>query len=424
MKILPQKLKNSGFFRDVFTLTAGTSLAQFITILLTPVLSRLYSPEDFAVFALFTSLVSQVSVIASLRLEMALPTIKQDWEAARLTKLAIKTSLWICLLAVLCISAYLLWIEKSENRLILLLAPLAILFSAINQILNFYSSRSKSFRVNSISRILLNLVTGLGSITLGFIGWGSHGLIIGNVVGLIIGSVVLWQPHKKAIQTAIEINKYPDKYYYNKFKQYIFINTPHAFVDTLELSGIILLLNQYYSDAEIGSYFFAYRLLKLPVSLIGAAVFQVFYQKMAEAKNEGNKVSPLIIEVYKKMAQIGTPVFLFIMLFASDFFPLIFGKDWQQAGSIASILPPWLLLNFIASSVSGATFIFNNQQSAFIISIIHFLLRAIAILILGKFLHFEAILMIHTVISSVIMIFAMWWYYRLAKNYEIVNIGN
>ena len=63
---------------------------------------------------------------------------------------------------------------------------------------------------------------------------------------------------------------------FKKYKSYVLVNTPHALIDTLEVSGILLLMNKHYSKEEVGSYFFAYRLLKLPVSLIGAAVFQVF----------------------------------------------------------------------------------------------------------------------------------------------------
>mgnify|MGYP003329557829 FL=1 len=85
-----KQLKESEFFRHVATLTAGTFLAQLITVMITPVLSRLYTPADYAVFAIFTSIVSQVAVGASLRLEMALPTIKDDGEALQLLRLAAK----------------------------------------------------------------------------------------------------------------------------------------------------------------------------------------------------------------------------------------------------------------------------------------------------------------------------------------------
>ena len=44
--------KKSSFASDVLTLAGGTTFAQILTILAAPVLTRLYGPEDFGVWAL------------------------------------------------------------------------------------------------------------------------------------------------------------------------------------------------------------------------------------------------------------------------------------------------------------------------------------------------------------------------------------
>ena len=45
------KLK-SEFTKNVLTLMTGTTIAQAIPIAISPILTRLYSPEDFWIFAL------------------------------------------------------------------------------------------------------------------------------------------------------------------------------------------------------------------------------------------------------------------------------------------------------------------------------------------------------------------------------------
>jgi O-antigen/teichoic acid export membrane protein len=64
------KLKpKSEFSRNVLTLMTGTTIAQAIPIAISPILTRIYTPEDFGMFALYMSTASLFSVIATGRYE-------------------------------------------------------------------------------------------------------------------------------------------------------------------------------------------------------------------------------------------------------------------------------------------------------------------------------------------------------------------
>ncbi len=58
--------------RNILTLMTGSTIAQAIPIAISPILTRLYTPEDFGVLALFTSLVTIFSVISTGRYEFAI----------------------------------------------------------------------------------------------------------------------------------------------------------------------------------------------------------------------------------------------------------------------------------------------------------------------------------------------------------------
>jgi O-antigen/teichoic acid export membrane protein len=51
------------FTADVLKLVTGTTLAQIIVVLASPLLTRLYGPEAFGFFALFTSITSIILVV-------------------------------------------------------------------------------------------------------------------------------------------------------------------------------------------------------------------------------------------------------------------------------------------------------------------------------------------------------------------------
>ena len=64
--------KKENFASDVLTLAGGTTFAQILTILSVPILTRLYGPEDFGVWALYISITSIITVIACMRYEYSI----------------------------------------------------------------------------------------------------------------------------------------------------------------------------------------------------------------------------------------------------------------------------------------------------------------------------------------------------------------
>ena len=53
-----QRVWQSRFVRDVLLLSGGTGIAQVVALAMLPVLSRLYSPEDFGLLTLYISIVT------------------------------------------------------------------------------------------------------------------------------------------------------------------------------------------------------------------------------------------------------------------------------------------------------------------------------------------------------------------------------
>ncbi len=85
----PTPPRSSSFTTDVLKLVTGTTFAQFIVILASPLLTRLYGPEAFGFLALFTSITSIIGVIACMHYEMRIILPKTDEKAANLLGLSL-----------------------------------------------------------------------------------------------------------------------------------------------------------------------------------------------------------------------------------------------------------------------------------------------------------------------------------------------
>ena len=68
------------FGAHVLTLTTGTTIAQGIPLFIAPVLTRIYTPEDFGIIALYMAIASIIAVISTGRYELAgmLPDKNED----------------------------------------------------------------------------------------------------------------------------------------------------------------------------------------------------------------------------------------------------------------------------------------------------------------------------------------------------------
>jgi len=82
-------LSKNKFFQNLVKLSSSTLLAQVLLIISSPLLTRLYSPEDFGVFAFFIGIIGVLSTITNLRYEQAIIIPKKDSLANQLVYLSL-----------------------------------------------------------------------------------------------------------------------------------------------------------------------------------------------------------------------------------------------------------------------------------------------------------------------------------------------
>ena len=76
---LKAKLLIKGSFnKDLFQLIGSGYFTQFISLLLLPVLVRLYEPADFGDFSMYVAVSSGIGTLASLRYELAFFSVKNN----------------------------------------------------------------------------------------------------------------------------------------------------------------------------------------------------------------------------------------------------------------------------------------------------------------------------------------------------------
>ena len=382
------KLKpKSEFTKNVLTLMTGTTIAQAIPIAISPILTRLYTPEDFGVFALFTAIVSIFGSIANGRYELAIMLPKKDEDAINIFALGFIINVGLALFLLIIILFFHDYIVKLlNNKEIspwLYFVPFSVFLIGCFNLLNYFNNRLKQYKDLAKANVYKSIGMAIVQLSLGFLKTGALGLISGQIVSQIISNTKLFFNIKK-LNLFRYIRKAKIFILSKQYKKHPIYLLPTTLMDTFSLKIPLIGINYFLGIGIAGQYALVERLLSLPSGLIGGSVGQVFYREFSLLiqQNQYNEAKRLLVNTWKKLFKLGFIPFLLILLFSQHLFSLIFGNNWIYAGKIAQILVVMYFIMFISSPVSSAYNVLNMQKLNLIFGIVALIYRLIIFLII------------------------------------------
>ena len=369
--MIVNRFLRSSFGRGVAVLTGSTALAQGITLLALPILTRLYSPEDFGVLGVFTALLGIILVIACLRYEIALPLPEDDSDAANLAGAALLgvllTSLLTGFLVAVFGDTFVAMVGQEGLRNYLWLLPIAVGAAGTYAVFQYWAIRKKAYKRIARTRLEQALGGSGTQVLLGLAGAGSIGLVIGHVVNCGAGAIGL---ARRAIsedrlsfgvvsakRVAREARRYA------RFPKYSMLealaNTSASNIPLILIAGMV-------AGAEVGYLLLAMRVLQAPMGLIGTSVGQVFYAHAVDAHRE-NRLDAFARNTIRKLALVSFGPLLLLALAAPPTFGIVFGDGWERAGLLVAWMAPSFFFQFLSSPVSMTLHVLGRQDIAMLL---------------------------------------------------------
>jgi len=344
----------SDLVKSALLLSSGTVLAQGISYILMPFITRLYTPEDFGEFGMIMRIVAFLAVVGAGRYEFAIPLPKKNEHAFHIYRLTLRILIWTVSLSL--ISGIVFWLFKEDsNQLFFYIVLISAItgFTVFINIGRHWAIRMKWFKNITISTLLTSATSNIAKLFAGFAGLGVVGLALSTLLGLIVGSLIFVfdafgiykiKEHKKSkLRQAVMARRY------NEFPK---VNLPHYLIDGARELLIAFFLTLYLSTYVFGSYDHSFKMLKIPLLLVGVAISQVLYNRMSADFSIKKSIYPLLKRSVFTLVLIGIVPFGVIYFWGAPIFSFVFGDQWDLSGRIASALSPWLLANFVASSIS------------------------------------------------------------------------
>lgn len=353
----PRQFLKSELIKNTSVLITGTVLAQLISIMLQPLLRRLFSAEAFGTYSVYLSMVGILAVVSTFRYDDAIVLPSKDKDSANLLALSVIFNLLICLIALIIIILFgrtiLTFINLPSGfpLAVLYLIPLGAFLINTYQSFNYWLIRKKKYNQVSVNKLIRRVSEGVAQVLFA-LGRNPKGLIYSDIIGQFVNaSAVVFQSLRNDLdRKLLSINKI--RYVFKKYSDFPKYNLLPAFMSTCSFLLPAILINKYYSAENAGYFDMAKLVLSIPLALIATAISNVLLQRIAESFN--NKIS--LLDDLKPLASIVLLIclaeFFVIFIFGKGLFRIAFGPVYEISGEISRIVVWSFALNFFVSSFS------------------------------------------------------------------------
>jgi len=411
LKVFIQKKE---FLRYFIMFFSGTLLAQIITVAISPVLTRLYTPAEFGVYGTYIAIVSLLIVFVTGRFEYAINTTDTDKDAVSVYRIVKYLTVFTSGAILVVIFFFAPFIKElfgfKFSYKILYFIPATLLLLGILQGSSFYLNRVKDFQTLSKSKIIQSLGNGATSVSAGLLNFGVIGIIVGNIAGVFLS--YSYQKLKVGRLKKYSFDKERIKKNLGKYKQYPLYNAPSAFFDNLAIQAPVLILLTVFSETIVGFYSLTTRVIGMPLGLISTSISQVFLSQISELHRNGKSYKKVVLKVAKYLALLGFIPLSILGVFGPQLFSLVFGADWKVAGEYAQILSVGYFFKFVVSPLSIIFFINQRVKLLSIIQTTRALSTVILLLILSAHFKLETVLIAYTIHEA---FFYMIYFYYILK---------
>ncbi|MBS1808078.1 MAG: oligosaccharide flippase family protein [Acidobacteria bacterium] len=364
---LTQRLFKSEFARNIAALMTGTSVAQAVPLLLSPVTTRLFRPEDYGVLAIYMTVAGVLAVFATGQYAQAILLPKEESEAINLLALSVTIAgivgILTFLIPLLFGGIIATWLANQEVKDWLYLIPISVFLNGIIQSLTVWASRQKLFTYVAkvqVAQVCLGLSVQL---IFGLLKPGVSGLILGLLTGYMVNAGLLlhkfWQEKRGSLSSVTVRDMLGQASQHQRFFKY---SLPIELLNTSTNQLPVMMLNTFFGSAAVGHYGLAQRILGLPISLISSSTADVFRQRASSDYAHFGSCQEIFVKTMKGLFAISIIPFLALVFLAPPLFTFAFGARWREAGVFTQVLGVLFFFRFTCSPLSILYTIAGRQK--------------------------------------------------------------
>lgn len=426
MKKFVAKIWNSPSARNVGKLLSANVIAQAIGLLVYPVLTRMYSPEDFGLLNLFLSIGAIICLLSTSEYQSAILLPKEEKEAIGLSKVALSLlGLWLLIVVLsLPFSHHIsqLFDAPALTSYYWLLVPF-VAAMGVWTIFNAWLMRRRDFGSIGVFQLSQSGVGVLTKLVFGCVGWLRCGLILSSVLAPFVALIAsifrryntfreLWQPYAGSLQELAR-----------RYRRFPLYSMPRALVNTLSGNLPALLLTPYFGLGQLGFFAMAMTLAFRPITMITSAMYQVFFERVAQKVRDGQSVLGTLSKRWAQMAIIVIPTMTLLSIIMPWLVRFLLGAGWEQTSTLIRYMIPWITCVLMISPLGFVGDVFGKQKFFLLVEIIYLVFRVVAMAIGIWMNNFEWAIILLSVAGTIVLSFQLICYIVILNRYESTRLA-
>lgn len=412
--IMIDRIKKSLFLKNIIILATGSFIAQIIAVVCSPILTRIYSPEDMGIFTYIISLTAIFMGVINARYDMSIVTEKEDTNVMPLLQLSFIVGGVVTFFSTIGLGVAV--INQGLPAIWIVYVFLILLSYAIINPLTAYNNRLKEYKVISKTYTLRKTIQNIGAIITGFFTKTGHGLILPYVIGQYLGINSQSKTLRTKKNELFSINKEKVIEVAKLHKNQPLFSLPAQLANSMSYSLITVFVTNLFGLATVGYYAISVKLLGLPLALIGGNISKVFVERASVEYKQTGGYKKAFNQTFWILLSISIPMVIILYIVSPALCEWFLGKGWGVSGEYIRILAPMFGVRFITSALSPALIIVSKQKFEFLLQLL-FLLFNLASYIIAKVFDLDIIgfLMIVNVLFSFAYALYLFMVFKYSK---------
>jgi len=360
-------LRRGGFVRNVIVLAGGTALAQLLTVSFSPVVTRLYTPHDFGLLSVYTSILSMLAIVGCWSYEQAIPLPRDDESAAGLTVLSLSI---VAVMSV--VIAVALWfagdfmLETINARDLLpqmFLLPIGLFVLSFYQTLSYWAVRRQSYGVLARTKVSQSIGQVTVQVGAGLLHRGLVGLIIGDIVGRASGGIALARILVRETASSFRsVSPGGLKQVAIRYRRFPLFSTGSGLLTGMGAIAPIV-LSTYYGTQVAGYVALSQVFIGTPLALLSVSVGRVYLGESARiSKGDAAAQIRLFRKIVVNMVSVVAPGIVVAVILAPWAVPFVFGRQWEASVPFFQVLAPSFMFLCVGSPTFLVLDVFERQD--------------------------------------------------------------
>lgn len=403
-------------------LFSANVFAQVVGLLIYPLITRLFTSEDFGLLSFFLSMGGFLSLLATSEYQNAVLFPKEERKAVALVHWMLPLILMVCLVSALVIPfshEIEVWGKAPGFASISWLLPFFILCQSVWVVLNYWLMRHKQFKGIASYQVTQNLMAAGTKVGFGFLHYGP-GLIISAVVSPLVGALLtvgaVWKRCMSGL--FVRTSRAERLAVAREYRQFPCFNLPSTIINNVSNNLPVWVLTPIFSTSLMGYYGLALTLSFQPVRLITSSMYQVLYQDITERVKERRPVLSMVRKQIVGTLALVVPTFALLGLFLPELTAWLLGEGYGVTGEYIQLMLPWIGMTLVGGVLAFVPNVFRKQHIATIVEATYCVLRLLALLVGVWMQDIKIAILAYSLTATCVITGQVVWYVFMLKKYE------